>query len=101
MASIEQARKEVDRRMQEAIGLAEGAEKNASTVEALLWTSLLGVGRALVALFFARRASSWTGAIYEFEGLSYEVVGRERARIGTRFGKVEYERPVGRVVHAA
>jgi hypothetical protein len=64
-----------------------------------VWFALLALGRALMAWFFALRAARYAAndSTYEHAGLSYRLVGREHAEIGTRFGKVELERPVGRV----
>ena len=101
MASIEQARREVDRCVREAIATAETTgERSAGDVEAKVWAGMLAVGRALMTLFFAHRAKSRSVGPYVLEGKEYEVVERETTQIGTRFGKVAFERPVGRVVGA-
>lgn len=104
MTSIEQARKEVDRCVQSALLVASGeGPRTAAQAETALWTALLALGRALMGLFFATqaRAALAAGGRYELENRSYQVVGVESTHVGTRFGKVEFERPVGRVVGAA
>jgi hypothetical protein len=69
-------------------------------VEREVWSLLLALGRALVALFFARRVARRQPAFYEHRGVRY-FVERERVRcdsIGTLFGKVALARPLGRPV---
>jgi hypothetical protein len=71
----------------------------AADAEAAVWTGLLALGRALMGWFFALRAARCAAndVVYEHGGLSYSIAGREETEIGTRFGKVVFERPVGRV----
>jgi hypothetical protein len=68
-------------------------------VEAELWTALLVLGCAVVALFLARCAARPRPATYEHEGRRYalDMDGR-RTEIGTRFGKIPFRRPIGRPV---
>jgi hypothetical protein len=98
--SIEQARMEVDQQLQAVLAVVtDTGMRKAAHVEMRLWSSLLALGRALMGLFFAARAEAWReGRAYELGGTSFEVVGHESALVGTRFGKVEVMRPVGRVV---
>lgn len=98
MATIEQARNEVHRHVQEALAIAEQRDGSAANVEEGIWRVLLGLGRALMLLSFARRSALPRRATYEHDGLAFEIVGRETTEVGTRFGKVEFERPVGRQV---
>jgi len=104
MASIEQARAEVDRYVEAALATA-ARDGSAAEVERRLWSILLGLGRALMTLCFATRARarSWEpcGRTYEHRGRQYAVVGQETAWVGTRFGKVELQRPVGRAIGKA
>lgn len=100
MSNIAQTRKEVDRSVRAALEAVEkAASGTAEEAEGAVWTALLAVGRSLMALFFALRGARYAAndGTYEHEGLSYRLVGRERAEVGTRFGKVVLERPVGRV----
>ena len=100
MSSIAQARQEVDRSVKAALDSVEKAGNgSAADAEAAVWTGLLALGRALMGWFFALRAGRYAAndVTYEHGGLSYRVSGREETEIGTRFGKVVFERPVGRV----
>ena len=52
-----------------------------------------------MALFFAHQAARWpTGHSYELDGVGHRVEGAEILEIGTKFGKVRVEQPVGREV---
>jgi predicted Fe-S protein YdhL (DUF1289 family) len=63
---------------------------------------LLSLGAALMKLFIVLQVSRcWElGSLYRRNGQQYEVVGWQVSAVGTRFGKVEVEHPVGRVVGA-
>lgn len=99
MSSIERARKEVQRGVAELLAVADdGREVAASETEAALWTGLLALGRALFALFLAQQAARPRPMRYDHLGAQYEIVGRETAEVGCRFGKVLFERPVARPV---
>ncbi len=100
MHSVEQARQEVQHQMQHAVELAASPTRRpAGEMEQALWTVLLGIGRALMALYFARQAKRWgLGRRYRREGRTFEVVEHESWEAGTRFGKVARQRPVGRDV---
>jgi hypothetical protein len=99
MTSIDQARKEVHAAFEKALSTADTAERQALVVvEASLWTLILALGRALVALYLARQAGRPRLASYELEGKSYEIRGSATEEVGTRFGKVRFETPVGRRV---
>jgi hypothetical protein len=99
MSSIEQAREEVQQRVAEVLAVAnEAGAVAASEVETRLWTALLSLGRAAFALFLARQAARPRAVEYEHLGVAYEIVGRETAEVGCRFGKVLFERPVARPV---
>src|SRR5947209_8799144 len=61
--------------------------------------SALGVGAAMMRVFFARQAAMWpSGRRYDLAGVAHQVEGAEVVEIGTRFGKVEVCQPVGRPV---
>jgi hypothetical protein len=81
----------------EAIADADRARSLASA-EKELWTALLALGRCALALFLARQAARPRSTEYRHDGVEYVVEPRRPARsaIGTRFGKVPFERPVGR-----
>jgi hypothetical protein len=99
MTSIDQARKEVHTAFEKALATADTLEPQPlAAVEASLWTLLLVLGRALVALHLARQAGRPRSARYELEGKSYEIRGSATEEVGTRFGKVRFETPVGRRV---
>jgi hypothetical protein len=100
MSSIAQTREEVDRSVQEALAAVEQATSGtADEAEKAVWFALLGLGRALMAWFFSLRAARYAAndTMYEHGGLRYRLAGREPVEIRTRFGKVDFERPVGRV----
>jgi hypothetical protein len=95
--SIEQARREVHSAFRSALELAEG--DRATTFHAFerqAWASLLALGRAFVALFLARQAVAVASSSYVYQGCEYRLQGERRSELGTRFGKVEFRRPVGR-----
>lgn len=104
MASIEQARGEVERLFAAALRSAERTGgRSATVVEDALWSEMFSLGSALMTLFFALRADRhWElGSRYRHEGQLYEVVEWAGAEVGTRFGKVQLQHPVGRRVDAA
>lgn len=101
MSSIEQARADAQCAMCEALATADRAEMvPASSVETALWSAVLKVGRALMALYFARQAARWSERCYRLGGQAFAVVGSETTEVGTRFGKVAIAQPVGRAVGA-
>jgi hypothetical protein len=98
-SSIERAQREVQKAIDRAWGCADGAiPRPIADVERQLWTALLALGRALVALFLAQRAMVRRPELYDVDADRY-VLDRTTCRngyIGTRFGKVKFCRPVGR-----
>jgi hypothetical protein len=95
MRTIEQARREVEAGVRRVVALGERTTGTATEVEEEVWAACLGLGRVVMALFFARRAAKPRPTNYAHEGRRYEIVGRETTEIGTRFGKVEIVQPVG------
>lgn len=96
---IARAEREVQRAFEQACRCAKGASpRPLAEVERELWTALLTLGRALLALFLARRAAVPRAASYEHEGVEYllDTKNRRQGEIGTRFGKIRFARPVGR-----
>ena len=97
MTSIDQARTDVQQAVRALMAIADYAEPtSAASAEQRLWSGLLALGRALMALFFARQAARWrAGRSYDVEGQGFAVVGTETRDVGTRFGKVKLTQPVG------
>lgn len=104
MTSIQQARDEVDRCVRAACMAAQrtGAG-NASATEQEVWRGLLDLGAALMGLYWTLKVRrDWeVGRRYRRRGHLYEVVDWEKTEVGTRFGKVELSRPVGRRIDDA
>ena len=95
MRTIEQTRREVESSVKEIVALGERVTETATEVEEAVWTACLGLGRAVMSSFFARRAQQPRPAVYTHGGQQYKIAGRESIEIGTRFGKVEFVQPVG------
>lgn len=97
--SIEEARCEVQNAVQRVRLWAESSEAGSFwEFEHVLWTGLLALGRALSVLFLTRRALAARPMTYLFGGKRYRMDGERTSELGTRFGKVCFRRPVGRVV---
>ena len=95
--SIEQRRAEVQSAFATAMAWADASERRSfAAFESRLWTMLLGLGRALVGLFLAHQAQRPRAAEYRNGGRLYRLDDWRVSALGTRFGKVEFERPVGR-----
>lgn len=98
-ASIDEKRRRVQEAFDAAYRLAdEGEAGPLAMFEPALWTAVLGIGRALMALWIVRCAARPRPARYAHDGRAYEIVGTETGEVGTRFGKIAYEGPVGRLV---
>ena len=96
-ASIDARKLAVQQAFEETLAIVNGPTDRAiHDVERSLWSALLGLGRALIALYLARAAARPRPATYGHAGAKYEVAGWQTTEIGTRFGKVEFTRPVGR-----
>lgn len=98
MTSIEQARRDVQCQFDRALRTADSAAYSSEgEVEDALWTAMLGLGCALLTVYFARQAQRWPlHRAYEHAGRRLVVCELETAQVGTRFGKVTFLRPVGR-----
>jgi hypothetical protein len=74
-----------------------GSPSRLADVEARLWTALLALGRAVMALFLARCAARPRAATYSHNGqrFAFDDSNRRSTEIGTRFGKLRFSRPVG------
>ncbi|MEI8258010.1 MAG: ISKra4 family transposase [Deltaproteobacteria bacterium] len=99
MDTIDQARREVQTAFAKALATADTAEPQAlAVVETSLWTQVLALGAALITLYLVRQASRPRPARYEHDGKDYELDGTASRKVGTRFGKVVFQTPVGRRV---
>ena len=92
-----------DRDVQSAFEKAHAIARGTTTasldhVEASLWTALLALGRAMIALYLARVAARPRDTDYVHDGAKFVLVGSMSSEIGTRFGKLTFERPIGRRV---
>jgi hypothetical protein len=96
--SIEQARRDVQGAMDGAMRWADRDEATTfHEFEVRLWSLLLALGRALIALFLARQVARRRATQYEHDGRKHVLTGEMRTtEIGTRCGKVSFKRPVGR-----
>jgi len=95
--SIEQAHQEVQSAFVAAVAFADASERRKfAAFESRLWTQLLALGRALVRLFLARQAQRPRSLEYRHGSRRYLLDDRRVSELGTRFGKVNFERPVGR-----
>lgn len=99
MPNLQDARAEVQREFQRACALVEDDGASFFDFERKLWTALLALGRALVVLFLVRRARRPRDVDYEHGRRKYRLDGERTTPLGTRFGKVDFTRPVGRRVH--
>ena len=97
--SIEQARQEVQSALTSTLAWADTSERRSfAAFESRRWTLMLTLGRALVRLFLARQAARPRFLEYRQGGRTYRLDDRRVSHLGTRFGKVEFARPVGRQV---
>ena len=97
-SSIERAEAEVQRAMTGAKAIAEREGITLAAAEAELWTALLTLGRALLALLLARSEARSRPPTYEHDGARYvlDTTTRRNSEVGTRFGKVKFSRAIGR-----
>jgi hypothetical protein len=95
--SIEKARREVQEAFDRAWAIADTSDIQAlAEMERKLWTAMLAVGRALIALFFARCAARPRPVEYSYRGRQYALRGVTRtSEVGTLFGKLPFTRPTG------
>ena len=98
--SIVKAECEVKSAVEAVLACAEFSQKSVprlGPVEVRLWTALLALGRAVLALFLARcaaqpRASSY---VHNCQRFAFDTSNRRTVELGTRFGKLKFSRPVG------
>lgn len=99
MGKIAEHREEVQRAFDEALSYANSSEtESLFAFEARTWTLLLALGQALTALFLARQVSRPRVAEYKVGKNHFVLSGTRTSKLGTRFGKVDFERPVGRAL---
>ena len=99
MGTIQRAERDVQDAIERVRRCAEVKGSTTLTaVESEVWTALLGLGRAVVALFLARYAARSRAATYVHEEtrFAFDSGMIRRTEVGTRFGKVPFVRGVGR-----
>lgn len=98
-ASIDVCECAVQRAFENALAIVRGDSTAAlEAVETSLWSALLALGRAMIALYLARVVARPRPPGYVHDGARFELAESVRSEVGTRFGKVEFVRPVGRRV---
>jgi hypothetical protein len=99
MHSIEKHRDDVQQKFHRVLELADrGGQRKFAEFERELWTAMLALGRAVVGLFLARQIAQPRIAKYPHAGRHWRLGKHRRSKIGTRFGKVWFQRPTGRDV---
>jgi hypothetical protein len=100
MTTISEAHEDVHRDMLAMLAVVDDpTAERATDVEVALWACGLRLGASMMKLFFARNAARWpSGRRYDVGGVGYEIVGADAAAIGTRFGRVSMDQPLGREV---
>lgn len=97
--SIDARERDVQHAFNQALSIASGAAtRSLHEVETSLWTALLALGRALIALYLARVVAKPRASGYVHGGAKYMFAESVTSEVGTRFGKIKFERPVGRRV---
>jgi hypothetical protein len=100
MASVPEARLEVQRQFEAVLALVDlPSAQTATAAENALWSGVLQLGMALMTLFFAHQAARWPkGLLYDVDGVRYEVERADAVDVGTKFGKIRVLQPMGRCV---
>ena len=97
MTTISKASKEVQRQVEALVRLVGRSDvARVGDVEQQVLDGVNGVARELMTMFFAQQASLVSAALYEHDGVRYELVGEEPAEVGTRFGRVTYRSKIRR-----
>jgi hypothetical protein len=97
--SIDVREREVQQAFEGALTIARGdPTATLHDVETSLWKALLALGRAMIALYLARVVAKPRSTEYVHDGARFVIAGFTSSEVGTRFGKVTFERPVGRRV---
>jgi hypothetical protein len=98
--SIAEAERDVKSAVQAVLACAQISQKclpRLGDVERRLWTALLALGRAVLALFLARCAAQPRPDTYvhNAQRFAWDRSLRRSIKLGTRFGKLKFTRPVG------
>jgi hypothetical protein len=97
--TIDARDRDVQHAFQEALSIARGATTAAlNDIETALWRALLALGRAMIALYLARVVARPRATTYVHGDEKFVLAETATSEVGTRFGKVVFERPVGRRV---
>jgi hypothetical protein len=97
--TIDDCERAVQRAFADALAIAGGATtKSLHDIETSLWSALLALGRAMITLYLARVVARPLASGYVHDGARFALVGTRTTELGTRFGKIWFERPVGRRV---
>ena len=95
--NIDARERDVQHAFDQALAIARGATtRSVHDVETSLWTALLALGRALIALYLMRVVARPRATDYVHAGAKFVLAETMTSELGTRFGKVVFERPVGR-----
>jgi hypothetical protein len=101
MHSLHEAQRRVQGQLARVAECADSADAGFIAFERRLWTELLALGRAVVALFLVRRTARPRAIEYVHDGQRYRLDEVRTTELGTRFGKLPFARRVGRRVGAA
>jgi hypothetical protein len=94
--TIDARERDVQQAFEQARAIARGAAtRTLHEVETGLWTALLTLGRAMIALYLARVVYKPRATDYVHGGARFVLAETASSDIGTRFGKVMFERLVG------
>ena len=97
--SIDARDRDVQRAFEKALAVARRpTTASLDEIESSLWTAVLALGRALVALYLARVVARPRPTEYVHDGARFVLAETASSEVGTRFGKVAFDRPVGRRV---
>ena len=89
--SIDARDLDVQSAFQKARAIARGATTSTlHEVETSLWTALLALGRAMIALYLARISARPRAADYVHDGAKFVIDGSASSEIGTRSGKMTF-----------
>jgi len=95
--TIDQARRDVHRLVSEMLEVVDTPDpQRLASVERQLWTMVLGLGRALIALFLMRQAARPRATDYRHGRIRWYLSDWRETPVGTLFGKVAFLRPIGR-----
>ena len=97
MTNISEVRAGIQRDVQQLVALVERrSSQTATAVEIALWAGVLCLGASMMTLFFAHQTARWpSGLRYKVDGVAHEIEGADIVEIGTKFGKVSVQQPVG------